>query len=254
MRLISIKLPGSVRPHVTGRLNVVIAMARVIRGPAKDRDAPNFSTMAILGAAVVAMIAIVFMGEQFNADGEKQSALKLEGQDHYKVLGVDKQADTKAIKKSYRKLALKWHPDKNPDCNDCKDKMGAISKAYEILSDPKKRLNFDDKRSQVQAIGSDTVTLTKENWKELVVESEDVWLIQIYADFAYTCQIFSKTWEQTANGPFKGAVKMGRIDYHADRDWVHSLVSFDEVPFLFSWHRGTIKAGREGAQAVTQSR
>ena len=89
-------------------------------------------------------------GEQYNTDAQKQAALKLEGQDHYKVLGLPRDAEVKAIKKAYRKLALKWHPDKNPDCTECKDTMASVSKAYEVLSDPKKRLNFDENRKNVK--------------------------------------------------------------------------------------------------------
>jgi preprotein translocase subunit Sec63 len=63
---------------------------------------------------------ILIAGELDNADRSKQSALKLEGQDHYRVLDVSKQATAKDVKKAYRKLALKWHPDKNPNCAECK--------------------------------------------------------------------------------------------------------------------------------------
>ena len=90
-------------------------------------------------------------------------------------------------------------------------------------------------------------------WQELVVQSDDVWMIQIYADFSYTCQMFAEKWEKTAHGPFKGAVRMGRIDYGEDRAWAHSIASFDQVPFVFTWHQNRTSS-REGAQAVLASR
>eukprot|EP01036_Dinobryon_divergens_P047105 gene47105-63085_t len=64
--------------------------------------------------------------------------------DYYKILGVKKSSNEKAIKKAYKKLALKWHPDKNPKNKEAATKKFAeISEAYEVLSDPEKRKNYD---------------------------------------------------------------------------------------------------------------
>jgi len=66
------------------------------------------------------------------------------GKDYYNVLGIDKKASESEIKKAYRKLALKWHPDKNPDNKDeAASKFQEISEAFEVLSDPEKRKNYD---------------------------------------------------------------------------------------------------------------
>ena len=59
-------------------------------------------------------------------------------EDYYQVLGVDKKAAADEIKKSYRKLALKWHPDKNPNNKSAEEKFKKISEAYAVLSDTKK--------------------------------------------------------------------------------------------------------------------
>jgi molecular chaperone DnaJ len=64
-------------------------------------------------------------------------------QNPYDVLGVKKDADTSEIKKAYRKLALENHPDKNPDNPKAEDKFKEISAAYEVLSDSKKRSEYD---------------------------------------------------------------------------------------------------------------
>ena len=59
------------------------------------------------------------------------------GKDYYKILGVKKTAKEKDLKKAYRKLALKWHPDKNIKNKEAATKkFEQISEAYEILSDP----------------------------------------------------------------------------------------------------------------------
>lgn len=61
---------------------------------------------------------------------------------YYKVLEVDKKADEAALKKQYRKLALKFHPDKNAS-DEAAEKFKAIAEAYSVLSDPKKRRIYD---------------------------------------------------------------------------------------------------------------
>jgi len=63
--------------------------------------------------------------------------------DYYEVLGVAKNADDAEIKKSYRKLALKYHPDKNPDDTAAEEKFKEAAEAYEVLSNSEKRAQYD---------------------------------------------------------------------------------------------------------------
>lgn len=63
--------------------------------------------------------------------------------DYYEVLGVEKNADDATIKKAYRKLAMQFHPDKNPDNKEAEEKFKEASEAYEILSDKDKRQLYD---------------------------------------------------------------------------------------------------------------
>ena len=63
---------------------------------------------------------------------------------YYKILGVEKNASPQEIKKAYRKLAMKWHPDKNQGDKDSEDKFKTIAEAYEVLSDSKKRTRYDN--------------------------------------------------------------------------------------------------------------
>lgn len=63
--------------------------------------------------------------------------------DYYETLGVDKSASQDEIKKAYRKLALKYHPDRNPDNKEAEEKFKEAAQAYEILSDMQKRKQYD---------------------------------------------------------------------------------------------------------------
>jgi len=63
--------------------------------------------------------------------------------DYYEVLGVARDASEKDIKKSYRRVAMKFHPDRNPDDANAEEKFKEASEAYEVLSDAQKRGIYD---------------------------------------------------------------------------------------------------------------
>jgi molecular chaperone DnaJ len=64
-------------------------------------------------------------------------------QDYYELLGVSRSADEKELKTAYRRMAMKHHPDRNPDDQEAEAKFKEIKQAYEILSDPSKRRAYD---------------------------------------------------------------------------------------------------------------
>ena len=80
--------------------------------------------------------------------------------DYYQILGVPKNADAKAIKSAYRKLARKYHPDQNPGNKAAAERFKEINEANEVLSDPAKRRQYDqlganwDQISQARAAGT----------------------------------------------------------------------------------------------------
>lgn len=63
--------------------------------------------------------------------------------DFYEILGITKSADAAEIKKAYRKKALEFHPDKNPGNAAAEENFKAAAEAYEVLSDPQKKAQFD---------------------------------------------------------------------------------------------------------------
>ncbi|MBI2429411.1 MAG: molecular chaperone DnaJ [Ignavibacteriales bacterium] len=83
--------------------------------------------------------------------------------DYYEVLGVQRSSSTDEIKKAYRKLALQYHPDRNPNNKESEEKFKEATEAYEVLSDQQKRQRYDQFGHQGLRGGSDYHTYTNFN-------------------------------------------------------------------------------------------
>ena len=73
-----------------------------------------------------------------------------ERKDYYKILGVNKDASQDDIKKAFRKLSVKWHPDRNQGSKEAEEKFKEIAEAYEVLGDENKRKEYDNPQSQFE--------------------------------------------------------------------------------------------------------
>ena len=74
--------------------------------------------------------------------------------DFYKTLGVAKDATDAEIKKAYRKLARKWHPDQNQGDTAAEEKFKSIGEAYDVLSDPEQRKQYDSLRAMAGGVAA----------------------------------------------------------------------------------------------------
>ena len=83
------------------------------------------------------------MDAALTQDERIRNIIMAEKRDYYEVLGVPRDADEAAIKKAYRALAKKYHPDANPGDAAAAEKFKEASEAYSVLSDPQKRQQYD---------------------------------------------------------------------------------------------------------------
>lgn len=175
----------------------------------------SFSSTQILVAVAAVALLVVLRVTYDDGSGSKNKGADdlMDGVDLYEALGVEKGAGDKEVKKGYHKMAMKWHPDKNPGCEECKLTFQRTARAYEVLSDPMKRRIYDNEQQMMEkSITSNTAVITTANYKEMVLESNDVWIIQVYTDWSGHCQALSPVWEELARKLEGTGVKIGRVN------------------------------------------
>jgi curved DNA-binding protein len=128
--------------------------------------------------------------------------------DYYKILGVERSASEDDIRKAYRKLAMKYHPDRNPNDKQAEERFKEINEAYQVLSDTTKRAHYD-------RLGSDY-----SNWQQRGAQG----------DF---------NWDQYGSGGFPGGV---RVDYGDLDDLFGGAGGFSDF-FRTIFGRGAEEAG-----------
>lgn len=159
-------------------------------------------------------------------------------EDLYESMGITYSATQEQIKKQYKIKATELHPDKNPDCADCKEKFELLAKAYEILGNEDSRKFYDTTSTAMTVIKSSTINLNSSNYKSLVEDSNDIWIIMIYIDDS-TCESFTNFWDEVSKQfPY---IKFGRVNYTLQPDLLPKLpFRAEEYPFVFSLIKGKV--------------
>ncbi|KAL7068672.1 DnaJ domain-containing protein [Cryptosporidium serpentis] len=182
----------------------------------------NFSVFFLIGFILILIIILKAGEEQYNINGMvNKSETHV---DYYDILGVSKKATNMEIRKSFRKLSLRWHPDKNHGCEPCLEKFREISKAYEVLGDADKRSIYDSNYGgEIEIIPSEAVTLTSENFDTLVKsQNKESWVIQVYTDKDELCHYFSPIWEESIE-EMGNYYRFGRINAHKEKSLLKYL-------------------------------
>jgi curved DNA-binding protein len=128
----------------------------------------------------------------------------MEFKDYYKILGVSRDATQDQIKKAFRKLAVKYHPDKNPGNKEAEAMFKEITEAYEVLSDPEKRRRYDQ-------LGESWKRTEGEKYDDWFARNADIFRGEEFYDFTADAEEifrrmggFSDFFESLFGNPFTG--------------------------------------------------
>eukprot|EP00929_Paragymnodinium_shiwhaense_P059783 TRINITY_DN29918_c0_g1_i1.p1 TRINITY_DN29918_c0_g1~~TRINITY_DN29918_c0_g1_i1.p1 ORF type:complete len:804 (+),score=232.23 TRINITY_DN29918_c0_g1_i1:75-2486(+) len=188
----------------------------------------------IMGLSFLILLMLAKISEENYSPDRDELA-----ESHYDVLGIARDATLIDVKRAYKKLALQWHPDKNPDCEACAEKFDRISKASDVLSNQEKRKAYDSqKKAAASLTAASTVELTADNFEYQVLRSNDVWIVQVYDPSDGSSQHFHPVWEE-ASLSYKGVVKFGRIDASKNKKALEFLPQrVVLMPLMFRYVRG----------------
>jgi hypothetical protein len=202
----------------------------------KKNSGNDFIKIFLILMLVFGLIFFSKMNEEFYANFSWSNSI-----DYYEVLGLSPDVPLADIKRRYRELATKLHPDKNPDCADCQQQFLQIQEAYEVLGNEEKRGAYDETNGVVNFIRSKTTELTTANFERLVEWSDDIWIIQVYENNSHSCERFSHFWEEAAKrfeNRFLGNLRFGRVNYRSQKGLLKKLpFGINELPFVLAMGR-----------------
>ncbi|XP_058802167.1 dnaJ homolog subfamily C member 10-like [Phymastichus coffea] len=172
--------------------------------------------------------------------------------DYYKLLGVDRTADQRDIRKAFKKLAITEHPDKKTDDPDAHAKFIKLTTAYEVLKDPDLRKKYDlygeegldesKRRSNYHSYSyyqtnfgiydddPQIVTLNRNDYFDSVTESEKMWFVNFYSPQCSHCHHLAPVWRKVAKD-LEGVIRVGAVN--CEDDWhLCSQVGIQSYPTL----------------------
>ncbi|CEF68202.1 Dnajc10 protein [Strongyloides ratti] len=144
--------------------------------------------------------------------------LIVKGNDYYELLGVSKDADDRSIRRAFKKLAIKYHPDKNKDDPDAHTKFVKINRAYEVLKDEELRKKYDqfgeeglDNKFGIYDDDVEIVTLSHSDFQQSVIDSGEIWFVNFYSTFCSHCHDLAPTWREFAK-EFENVIRIGAVN------------------------------------------
>ncbi|KAJ7354834.1 DnaJ sub C member 10 [Desmophyllum pertusum] len=191
--------------------------------------------------------------------------LLLLSEDYYELLGISRDASHKDIRKAFKKLALKLHPDKNPDDPEAHERFTTINKAYEVLKDEELRKKYDlygeeglkddhfggghyqswnyfNEEFGIYDDDPEIITLSHSDFQVSVEGSEDIWFINFYSPFCSHCHDLAPTWREVAQ-ELEGVIRFGAVNCQEEwnlcrRQGITSYPSIVLYP-THEFHRGS---------------
>uniref|UniRef100_A0A0N4ZFY1 DnaJ homolog subfamily C member 10 n=1 Tax=Parastrongyloides trichosuri TaxID=131310 RepID=A0A0N4ZFY1_PARTI len=154
--------------------------------------------------------------------------------DFYDLLGVSKDADDRTIRRAFKKLAIKLHPDKNPNDEDAHSNFVKINRAYEVLKDEELRKKYDQYGEEglsdnfqggnnyqsysfykdkfgIYDDDIEIVTLSHSDFQQSVIDSGEIWFINFYSTFCSHCHDLAPTWREFAK-EFENVIRVGAVN------------------------------------------
>ncbi|EPB70699.1 thioredoxin [Ancylostoma ceylanicum] len=159
-------------------------------------------------------------------------------EDYYKLLGIERDADDRTIRKAFKKLAIQKHPDKNKDNPNAHAEFVKINKAYEVLKDEETRKKYDqfgekgledgfqggnnyqswqfyNENFGIYDDDPEIVTLNRADFQRQVSDSNEMWFINFYSTYCSHCHQLAPTWRKFAR-VMEGAVRIGAVNCAED--------------------------------------
>ncbi|XP_051160917.1 dnaJ homolog subfamily C member 10-like [Leptopilina boulardi] len=187
------------------------------------------------------------------------------GNDYYELLGLQRTADQREIRRAFKKLAVTQHPDKNTDDPKAHDNFVKLTRAYEVLKDPDLRKKYDihgeegldnnnNRRNQYHSwtyyqnnfgIYDDDpqiMTLNRNDYFESVLDSEKMWLVNFYSPMCSHCHHLAPVWRKVAK-ELEGVIRVAAVN--CEDDWqLCNKIGIQSYPTLMHYPKNSNRGAR----------